>query len=248
MDPATVRTVLDRLDGRMGRDLHSLWRSAADRAAGGQFRALIIDAYPEVVTPYSSAAAELGAELYESAPTSRPGHRLVEGELPPVERLQRSAGWALDVGHGRAGLDLLANSATRALFDGLRNTIVANTEAEPGATWRRYASATACGFCRTLATRGSEYTSSYTSAAAATTVVGRRGRTRGNAEMGAAFHDSCKCLAVMVRPGQTWEPPDYYDRWWDDYTAARDSLGPDADLQQIAAAMDKMPGGRHHRG
>lgn len=53
-------------------------------------------------------------------------------------------------------------------------------------------------------------------------------------------------MAVPVHPGQRYEPPDYVARWEDDYRAARKDGA--ATPGQIAAAMDKAPGGRRAPG
>lgn len=45
-------------------------------------------------------------------------------------------------------------------------------------------------------------------------------RTRGVRALGKKYHDHCHCVAVEVRPGQTYEPPDYVQKWDDAYTRA----------------------------
>ena len=93
--------------------------------------------------------------------------------------------------------------AERAIFDGFRDTITANADREPGARWARHASANACGWCRMLATREAVYTSAHA------------------AGDGNRYHDHCHCMAVVVRPGQTYTPPPYVAQWDDDYKEAR---------------------------
>lgn len=256
MTPSEVRALLAELDRRLGVELARFWRTLAE-SDPTQFRALVIEAYPEIVTPYAATAAELGAEWYDSAPTTTT-YRAVSAAPASVERLAKSAAWALNVGTAETALPLLNGSASRALFDGLRDTVVENVAAERGARWARHASANACGFCRMLATRtGSGKGSLYTSESAAIRVGGRgkdvasnflpdgrrkRGgqakgvRARGTQALGDKFHDNCHCIAVMVRPGSTYEPPSYVERWREEYNAARKQVG--GNPNAIARYMD----------
>ncbi len=63
----------------------------------------------------------------------------------------------------------------------------------------------------------------------------RTGRLRGSQSHADRYHDNCFCVAVAVRPGQSYEPPDYAARWEDDYIAAsRESRDP----KDIARLME----------
>lgn len=173
MEPAEVRSVLAILEREVTVDLSALWRAAEGRSSD-EFRRYVIDAFPEVVLPYSAIAADVGVEMYETAPTTSDGFVAVEGELPPAERLTESATWALNVGAAESALTLMTGSATRAVFDGLRDTVLTNVDREPGARWVRHASANACGFCKMLATRHvGQNATFYSSEDAAGGVVGR---------------------------------------------------------------------------
>lgn len=266
MTPVEVRAILGELDRRLSAELARFWHRLAETSTS-EFRDLVIAAYPELVTPYVSAAADLGAVWYDSQPSTNPRFTATPSELPPVEKLQSSASWALAVGNGEQAIALLSGAAERALFDGLRDTVVDNATREPGARWARHASANACGFCRMLATRHvGENATFYSSEAAAGRVVGRgkemsaadrrdraAGRTRrsgdgvkgqflaggrrarGNADLGSKYHDNCHCVATMIRPGQTYSPPSYVERWNDEYIAAsKESRDPNV----IARLMD----------
>lgn len=239
--------MLGELDRRMGTEVAGFWRSLAERVPSSEFRRLMIEAFPEIVTPYVSAAADLGAVWYDSQPSTNARFTATPAELPPVERLQGSASWALAVGNGEQAIALLTGSAERALFDGLRDTVVDNATREPGARWARHASANACGFCRMLATRHvGKNATFYSSAEAAGRVVGRRQsamaafnqeprKTRGAGSLGSKYHDNCHCVATMIRPGQTYTPPPYVEQWNEDYIAAsKESRDPNV----IARLMD----------
>lgn len=251
MEPAEVRSILALLEREVTVDLGSLWRAAEGRSSA-EFRSYVIDAFPEVVLPYSAVAADVGVEMYETAPTNSDGFVVVEGELPPVSRLTESVMWALNVGAAESALALMTGSATRAVFDGLRDTVLTNVDREPGARWVRHASANACGFCKMLATRHvGQNATFYSSEAAASGVVGRgremseadrrdraagrtrrsgsgqQGqflaagrRTRGNQSIGDKYHDNCHCIPIAVRPGSSYTPPSYVERWNDEYIAA----------------------------
>lgn len=167
MTPADVQEILAELGKAFDSDLLAAWNAAADLPSD-QFRAFVIDAFPELVLPYSSAAAEIGAQWYDSLPSAT-DYQATVGELPPEARLTESAVWALNVGAGERAISLLSGAGQRGLVDGLRETVFENVIAEPGARWARHASANACGFCRMLATRGAVYRSEES----ARRVVGR---------------------------------------------------------------------------
>lgn len=55
----------------------------------------------------------------------------------------------------------------------------------------------------------------------------RTGRLRGSQSHADRYHDNCHCVAIPVRPGGSYEPPDYAQRWENDYVAAsRESTDP----------------------
>ncbi|WP_237082979.1 VG15 protein [Mycobacteroides abscessus] len=41
----------------------------------------------------------------------------------------------------------------------------------------------------------------------------RIGAQRGTRALGEKYHDRCHCIAVMVRPGNTYQPPAYVEQW-----------------------------------
>ncbi len=53
----------------------------------------------------------------------------------------------------------------------------------------------------------------------------RIGALRGTREYGEKYHDWCRCIAVAIRPGGSYEPPPYVEQWDKEYadavTAAR---------------------------
>lgn len=217
MTPDEVREILAELAVRFDEDLNTLWSSAASLPSE-EFRALIAEAYPELVLPYSAMASEVGAQWYESTPSDIAGYAVRQGDLPTTERLTSSALWALKIGIGDAALPLLGGSGERAIFDGLRDTIDLNVESEPGALWARHASANACPFCRMLCTRGAVYLSEKTAAFKA--------------------HDSCHCIPAPTRPGDSYVPPPYVAQWEKQYVQARRDAG-SGDPKAILNAWDR---------
>lgn len=238
----TVRDLLAMLRGAEGRDAQFI-------------RDLLVEAYPDIVGQYANAAGLLTADWYESLPGD-PTFRAAAAPVLP-ERLEGTARWAAGaIFTGGKVEEIVAGSAKRHVFNASRETVIENTSRE-GATWARYASANACPFCRMLATRGDVYASE----AAATRVGGRgkalstnvdpatgrrrRGgqakgvRTRGNQSIGSSYHDNCRCMAVPVRGGDTYSPPDFVEKWEAEYSEARKAAD-GVDAKSILAAWGKQ--------
>jgi hypothetical protein len=173
-------------------------------------------AYARLVDPFLAASAQLSAHWYHSLAPTVP-FAAAPGPLPPPEALQQNADYALSTPDP---VGTLGGTTERHVFATSGLTVAANADRE-GVRYARYASANACAFCRILATRKAVYTSE----AAATRVGGRGGRPRGSRAIGDSYHDNCHCIAVPVRPGEGYQPPDYVDQWQRDYEAAR--LDPD---------------------
>ena len=223
---AERRQILAELERQSKAQLVTLWRDAGRQ---GDFRAWMLDAYPELAGLWSDISSELAASWYEE---SLPGSPYVAraAAAPKVEQLVSSVTWALNVGDATTGLDLLSGSLQRAVYDASRRTIEWNTELEGGSKWARHASANACSFCRMLATRGAVYAS-----AGSAGNVGGRGkdvstnfnpdgtrkkggqakgiRTRGTQKIGDKYHDHCHCVVIEVRAGGSYEPPPYVEKW-----------------------------------
>ena len=54
-------------------------------------------------------------------------------------------------------------------------------------------------------------------------IAGGSGQLRGSQKLGDKFHDNCHCVAVPVRFGQSYEPPDFAAGWEQDYFNAKDA-------------------------
>lgn len=262
LTPSERQKVLEQLHTLATGDVVRLWRSASGADLDSRaFRALIVEAYPEIASQYASVAADLATEWYNaSAPEL--AYQAAPAAAAPVEQYAANARYALTV-PGPAALSQLSGALQRAVWNGARDTIEENVVSEGGSRWARYASATACAFCRVMSSRGAV----YSSVEAATSVVGRgkemsasdrraraRGenrddrhrfiaggrRTRGTRELRSSYHNSCRCISVEVRPGRTYEPPSYTEQWHQDYIDASRAASPGAgagDLKNILSHM-----------
>lgn len=221
-DAETIQDALKDLVTLLLQDLHELWRLlTGEKVDAAQTRDMLIAAAPDLVNTYAAQAAVLTAAWYDELAPSL-DYRAVTAPLPAKAALDASTRWAVSPLFGPRTasteddvLARLASSMQRRVFDASRDTVVVNVAAE-GALWARYASATACAFCRLLATREAVYRSEES----AIRVVGGR-RTRGSRAPGTRFHDNCRCIAVPVRPGDSYQPPEYVEGWLGEYNDAR---------------------------
>ncbi|MGY2060686.1 VG15 protein, partial [Nocardia gipuzkoensis] len=106
-----LRGVLNDMTVVMAGELGELFDKAGDTDAEA-FRALVIEAYPEIVTPWAVTAADTSALWYdELAPEL--AYTAAPATAPPVEQLQASAAWATTQDKA---LELLIGSAQRVVF------------------------------------------------------------------------------------------------------------------------------------
>ncbi len=106
-------------------------------------------------------------------------------------------------------LSRLSGSVKRMVYDASRDTVVSNATQE-GVRWVRVAQPDACAFCRMLATRSAVYHSQALA-------------LRGASPYSESYHDHCRCVAVPVRAGSVYTPPDYVQQWMQDYNDAVDA-------------------------
>lgn len=204
------RFLLNQLVQLAASDVAALW-NAAERLAGTDFARFVIDSFPEVVEPWIVAAATMAAVWFEE---SVPGPAVV-AELAPAQRLQLSAQWALGA-DGDQALTRLTGTTQRAVYDGARDTTIANV-GRANVRWARDARADACAFCRMLATRTDKHLYRSRNTAAAKT------------------HDDCHCLPIEVPDPNQYVLPDHAQQWQDEYLKARANAGT-GDTKQILAA------------
>lgn len=196
---------------------------------------LVTMIYPEVVEPYMAAADLVGQEFYMAQPDGDRHYRPVAAALPPREALGANARWmALN-----ADAVNVAGVLTRTVYGAFRTSQAVNAAVEHGeldtgtathdlqaaagsintgyeTMWARVARGSACQFCQVLATRDPV----FRSARAGLGVVGRGGEARGRQEMGARYHDHCRCAVVPVRPGGRFVPDRAAPEWIERYDEA----------------------------
>lgn len=204
------RVLLSHLTSLAASDVRALW-AAADRLTDVAFAKFVIDGYPQVVEPWITTASDMAAMWFEE---TIPGPATTVDAVP-VERLAKSAQWALG-GDGVEALTRLEHTTQRAVFDGARTTTIENVK-RTGSRWARDARADACAFCRLLATREGKYL--YRSRETAATKV----------------HDDCHCLPIEVANPSDYVLPDYAQQWQDEYRKARANAG-SGDPKKVLAA------------
>lgn len=236
------RNLLTSLSHNVRRDARTLV-SRMGRFTAREGRAFITEAWPELVRPFIDVAAELTAQWYDEQPTTNTVFVPQPADVPPDEQLAVNGRWAMGEDDPAGAL---GESGERAIFNASRETVLDNVIREDGARWVREARPGACPFCKMLTTRADVY---YTERSALT-VVGRTpnltradrraiaagqmtrneamarhwgddARTlRGNRGFGESYHDHCRCLAVMIRPGDTYTPQTYAQGWGQEYIDA----------------------------
>lgn len=181
------------------------------------FDQLLLQVFPQLVQPHTQAAALISAQWYdELAPEST--FKATPSVLQPAEQLTKTVKWALYAPGAAKPEERLAGASKRLVFNASTTTVIDNARQE-GVRWARYASATACEFCRLLATRGAVYASKQTALKS---------------------HNHCRCIAVPERSGETYSPPAYVKAWEDEYAAASSAVsdaGKPQSFKNILAAM-----------
>jgi len=191
---AAFQALIIRLAGLAVADSVGLLRDADPRDVADA-----LEVYPQLLDPYLAASAQLTAEWYHNLAPDR-GFAVEPTGLPNRGVLVANANWALTQPDPVLAI---GGAAERQVFKTSRDTVMLNAERE-NVRFARYASATACGWCRVLATRGAVY------------------RSAENAVKG---HDNCHCIAVPERAGNPYVPPDYVAGWLDEYNTARAEVG-----------------------
>lgn len=132
--------------------------------------------------------------------------------LGPVGIKQRTGQGVDPAAAARTALVDVSAASARHVLDGGRDSIRHAVDRDELAIgFARYASPTACAFCKMLASRGAVYESRGT--ALRTTTRSARGE-------GERYHDGCACMAVPIFSGNDPLPPgsDEYARLWADAT------------------------------
>jgi hypothetical protein len=242
---AERRYILDNLTRLAAADINNLWR-IAQLQSDLEFAAYITQAFPEIVDPYHQLAAEAGATFFEE---DFPAITTAAIQAPslPADQLTKSVQWALGA-DGDQAIERMVGTAQRAIYDGERDTTVANASSN-GLRWVRVARPNACAFCRLLASRTATDTTysgagvrakidpttgaPYPDGRQTTVVFGRR-RGGSKQTVGNEYHDYCQCTAKAIPAGV--DPMDYLSatepqfaelaqQWDEQYQKARADAG-----------------------
>lgn len=208
-------------------DLAEQWRGLPLEDAGAA-RAAATSLVSELVQTYGPMAAGAGADFYVEARAAAG----VRGRLTPrlsvpviAPQIEANVGWAVSPLYGStdgaAALSRAAGVVQRLTANADRATILTNARRDPvGVRWYRGASASCCAFCATLASRGAVY------------------RSESSADFKA--HSNCRCFPAVIFPGESVEPPDYYQQFADDYATAAEAVAADGGARSSRAVLAKM--------
>ncbi len=217
------RSDLDALAALASTDVDTVWNELhTSDLTDREIRASMVETYSTIVTPYVSAAGDVAAVWYEDlAPDS--DYTAEPADLPSVEDLESTA-WRLTRDMVEVDVDdpeiddevdpilaALETESQRLVYGGARDTIADNIAAE-GVRWARYASATACAFCRLMAIRGAVYASAES--------AGRIPNPDDPKNPLNRFHSGCRCVTVPLREDDEWQPPGYMAAWEAEYEEA----------------------------
>lgn len=231
-EAAEHRTAVDDIATLAVAELVTQW-ATLDLEAPERMRDVFTDLLADLVETYAAAAGAFGADWYEAlrADSGVTGAFTAElPDLPDLEQLRGSASYAasgLYVDTEKALGDMAA-IAQRLVADADRAAIAVNVDAdEADPRWARVAQPGACAFCALLASRGPDYRTKDT---ATRTLSADR------------YHEHCGCVAMPVWNAEQFELPAYATPWVDAYDAARDALGPGADLSAVLSKMRETAG------
>lgn len=176
-----------------------------------EVRNALIQVLPELVAPYTAAAGELAAVMFEDlrVEAGRRGVFYADMAAPALapERVSSTARWAVspmvDSSLDSTVLSRLSGSVARMIMDGSRDTMLANGAREK-LRFQRMARPNACAFCGMLASRPAYM--AYTS----------------EAKAAAASHDDCRCVVAALYPGSEMAELASVerDRWSEKYARA----------------------------
>lgn len=150
------------------------------------------DAVPSIVMPFVDLAAVITADWYTNL---NPDSKFVptdEQFAVKEGRIAYTLAWSFEQ-HGEVTPgDRMTGAFQRMVFDASRNIVVTNAKTE-GMAWHRDALPDACEFCRLLTVDPHAYRGKYV-------------------DMPSHNHD-CRCLAVVSRGANVYDPPSYVEEW-----------------------------------
>lgn len=199
----------------------------------------------QIAAPAFDAGASLGRAVGLLRDLDRAGDRVID-RSPELRRAMNR--------FGRTGLQSVDRNwddeyrriveqfgvtADRHAKNAGRDTVAASAAAS-GRRWRRVSDGNPCSFCAMMIGRGPV----YTSAEAARSVVGRRGKPRGARGLAEKYHNNCGCTVVEVIG--TWTPTADEQRYVDLYADATEALaaeGVPATTENVLSKMRELGDG-----
>lgn len=175
-------------------------------------RAQLEETITHIVLPIVDLAAIITADWYHELDPVLKYTPTDEQTAVKEGRINYTLSWAFEQTGEVTPADRMIGAFQRMVFDSSRNIVVTNAKAE-GVPWHRDALPDACGFCRLLTVDPHAYHGKYV-------------------EMPSHNHD-CRCLAVVSRGDNTYQPPSYVEDWRREVDANRSG-----DLTTTLAGMD----------
>lgn len=165
------------------------------RRSSGSFesrRFQLLETGSALVAYYSEGSAALAVDFYDESRSASPASGRFAAApviLDRTVKIRRGFAWAsepLSVDDDAAAAARLTELMRSEVNRPYRDTVIGNTRRDPAsAGWKRIASASACGFCKALASKGAVY-------------------KEATADFGA--HNSCGCTCAPVFKGGEMGP------------------------------------------
>lgn len=226
-----------------------------DRHGGADgFRGLLKDTVAAIVGQHADAASLIAAKWVNDTVPGAAVSPLVD---IPRAQTDKTVDWALFAPGAEPPVERLTTAAQRLTRNAARQTITGNAKnVSGGYSWARYASPTACAFCRMLATRSvgkkAEWVGGgvYTSEAAAMSDSSFVGEIPADQlwvdDQGhehAKYHRHCHCQPVPIPPGGSYVVPPFVKDWDEQYaeaTANLDERGEPTNGLNVASEMRRL--------
>lgn len=243
LSPAALedyRELLGEVNRLAQEDLVRLWRSL-EHLDRDRLWAALQAGVPEIVELYRATAADTAMVFYaDTQGLSFSASDGLAASRVNRDQVEASMRWALFAEGNTEPLALLAGIVQKHVIDGSREYGLQGFS-NAGAGWYRAARPGACEFCRMLATRAIAQGgwAPYVSAESATKVGSGKGgySSEWNKQpKGSEFHDNCMCIPVKA---ESYEPPDYVEKWTAEYYAAVGEVGDSFNYRAILAEMRK---------
>jgi hypothetical protein len=246
------------------RELRDITGMSPARAA-----AVVREVVPVIVAENGELAGAVAADFYDELRFLAVGAgataftATIAPDYVPDELVAEALAWALaplfdDKHDPQDALVRLADKTQTLVLGGGRRTIEHNAAGDPvGTRYARHAQPDACAFCRMLATRGTVLPDGTVlgtlfltpeSAERVTGDVNEDGQMvrgpRGTQALGETYHDNCRCTAVPVFPGDTYEPAAYIGQFQQEYLTAAAVGTTRADVSKLLANWRDLYGTR----